>query len=117
MGAYQDILGDIHNLFGRVTEVHVYADADEPDNYFIEKIIKGPSVQEILAVVQYFPNDLQRRMEQLTQQKVKERLIRPKIGVQLLDQYSKALHEYTYLGPDDRIQQIEHRTESGDAPR
>ena len=103
MGAYQDILGDIHNLFGRVTEVHVYADAEEPDNYFVEKVIKGTTVQEILAVVQYFPNDLQRRMEQLIQQKVKEGLIRPKVGVQLLDQYSKAFHEYTYLGPNDGI--------------
>ena len=101
MGAYQDILGDIHNLFGRVTEVHVYADAEEPDNYFVEKVIKGTTVQEILAVVQYFPNDLQRRMEQLIQQKVKDGLIRPKVGVQLLDQYSKAFHEYTYLGPTD----------------
>jgi arginine decarboxylase len=99
MGAYQDILGDIHNLFGRVTEVHVYADDEEPDNYFVEKVIKGTTVQEILAVVQYFPNDLQRRMEQLIQQKVKDGLIRPKVGVQLLDQYSKAFHEYTYLGP------------------
>jgi arginine decarboxylase len=101
MGAYQDILGDIHNLFGRVTEVHVYADAEEPGNYFIEKVIKGTNVQEILAVVQYFPNDLQRRMEQLIQQKVKDGLIRPKIGVQLLDQYSKAFQEYTYLGSED----------------
>jgi arginine decarboxylase len=100
MGAYQDILGDMHNLFGKVTEVHVYADAEEPDNYFIEKVIQGTTVQEILSVVQYFPNDLQRRMEQLIQQKVKDGLIRPKIGVQLLDQYSKAFHEYTYLGSD-----------------
>ena len=100
VGAYQDILGDIHNLFGRVTEVHVYADAEEPDNYFVEKVIKGTTVQEILAVVQYFPNDLQRRMEQLIQQKVKEGLIRPKVGVQLLDQYSKAFHEYTYLSSE-----------------
>jgi arginine decarboxylase len=97
MGAYQDILGDIHNLFGRVTEVHVYADDDEPENYFVEKVIRGTSVQEILAFVQYFPNDLQRRMEQIIQQKVKDGLIRPKIGVHLLDQYSKAFHEYTYL--------------------
>src|SRR5262245_38850864 len=98
MGAYQDILGDIHNLFGRVTEAHVYADAEEPENYFIEKVIRGTTVQEILAVVQYFPNDLQRRMEQLIQQKVKDGLIRPKVGVNLLDQYSKAFQEYTYLG-------------------
>ena len=97
MGAYQDILGDIHNLFGRVTEVHVYADDDEADGFFVEKIIKGTTVQEILAFVQYFPNDLQRRMEQIIQQKVKEGLIRPKVGVQLLEQYSKAFHEYTYL--------------------
>jgi arginine decarboxylase len=97
MGAYQDILGDIHNLFGRVTEVHVYADDDEPDGYFVEKVIKGTTVQEILAFVQYFPNDLQRRMEQLIQQKVKDGLIRPKVGVQLLEQYSKAFNEYTYL--------------------
>src|SRR5262249_57704627 len=103
MGAYQDILGDIHNLFGRVTEVHVYADADEPDNYFVEKVIKGTTVQEILAVVQYFPNDLQRRMEQVIQQKVKEGLNRAKSDVQLLNQSSKAIHEYTYLGPDDGI--------------
>ena len=104
MGAYQDILGDIHNLFGRVTEVHVYADDDEEDNYFIEKVIKGTTVQEILAVVQYFPNDLQRRMEQIIQQKVKDGLIRPKVGVQLLDQYSKAFQEYTYLGIRDATQ-------------
>ena len=97
MGAYQDILGDIHNLFGRVTEVHVYADDDEADGFFVEKIIKGTTVQEILAFVQYFPNDLQRRMEQIIQQKVKDGLIRPKVGVQLLEQYSKAFHEYTYL--------------------
>jgi arginine decarboxylase len=103
VGAYQDILGDIHNLFGRVTEVHVYADAEEPDNYFVEKVIKGTTVQEILAVVQYFPNDLQRRMEQVIQQKVKEGLIRPKVGVQLLDQYSKAFQEYTYLSSADGI--------------
>ena len=103
VGAYQDILGDIHNLFGRVTEVHVYADAEEPDNYFVEKVIKGTTVQEILAVVQYFPNDLQRRMEQVIQQKVKEGLIRPKVGVQLLDQYSKCFQEYTYLNPNDGV--------------
>jgi len=101
MGAYQDILGDIHNLFGRVTEVHVYADDDEPEGYFVEKIIRGTTVQEILAFVQYFPNDLQRRMEQLIQQKVKEGLIRPKVGVQLLEQYSKTFNEYTYLDVRD----------------
>ncbi|MDX1532071.1 MAG: biosynthetic arginine decarboxylase, partial [Rhodothermales bacterium] len=44
MGAYQDILGDTHNLFGAVTEAHVYADATEPGHYYVENIIPGTSV-------------------------------------------------------------------------
>jgi len=103
MGAYQDIMGDIHNLFGRVTEVHVYADAEEPGNYFTEKIIQGTTIEEILALVQYFPNDLQRRMEQLIQQRIREGRIRPSAGVRLLEQYRKAFHEYTYLTSTDRL--------------
>src|SRR5690606_28538973 len=58
MGAYEDIVGDAHNLFGRVAEAHVYADPDEPGKFWIEKIIPGTAVQDMLAQVQYFPNDL-----------------------------------------------------------
>ena len=65
MGAYEDIIGDAHNLFGRVTEAHVYADAEEPGDFWIEKIIHGTAVQDMLAQVQYFPNDLHRRMSEL----------------------------------------------------
>src|SRR5690606_33898067 len=56
MGANEDIVGDAHNLFGRVAEAHVYADAEEPGNFWIEKIIPGTAVQDMLAQVQYFPN-------------------------------------------------------------
>lgn len=96
MGAYQDIMGDIHNLFGRVGEAHVYADQDEPDGFYIEKIIPGTSVEEMLAMVQYFPNDLHRRMETIIRTKVAAGLIRPKEGVELLDQYKKAFKSSTY---------------------
>jgi hypothetical protein len=48
MGAYEDIIGDAHNLFGRVTEAHVYADAEEPGDFWIEKIIHGTAVQDML---------------------------------------------------------------------
>jgi arginine decarboxylase len=99
MGAYQDIMGDTHNLFGRVTEVHVYADDDEPGNYYIEKIINGASVQDMLALVQYFPNDLQRRMNDIIRRKVEAGHIRPKAGVELLDQYMRAFTESTYCNP------------------
>ncbi len=96
MGAYQDIMGDAHNLFGRVAEVHVYADEDEADGYYIEKIIPGMSVEQMLALVQYFPNDLQRRMNKSIRQKTAQGSIRPKAGVELLEQYTRLFAESTY---------------------
>ncbi|HZC01126.1 MAG TPA: biosynthetic arginine decarboxylase, partial [Gammaproteobacteria bacterium] len=99
MGAYQDIMGDSHNLFGRVAEAHVYADAEEPGGYYIEKIIPGTSVQEMLALVQYFPNDLHRRMNNLIRQKIEAGMIRPKAGVELLEQYMQCFAQSTYYNP------------------
>ena len=100
MGAYQDIMGDMHNLFGRVTEVHVYADEEEPGDFYVEEIIKGATIEEQLALVQYHPNDLERRMNSLIQQQVKAGRVRPVAGVQLLEQYRRAFREYTYLNAD-----------------
>lgn len=99
MGAYQDIMGDSHNLFGRVPEAHIYADAEEPGGYYIEKIIPGTTVQEMLALVQYFPNDLHRRMQRLIHQKVAAGVIRPKAGVELLEQYMQCFSHSTYYTP------------------
>ena len=86
-GAYQDILGDAHNLFGRVTEVHVYADDEEPGNFWIEKIIPGMSVQDMLAQVQYFPNDLNRRMSEFVRRKIDSDEVRPNVGMRILNEY------------------------------
>jgi arginine decarboxylase len=97
MGAYQDIMGDMHNLFGRPTEVHVYADEEEPDGYYIETLLPGETVEQMLAKVQYFPNDLHRRMNTLIRAKVADKTIRPKSGVQILEQYTQAFKEMTYL--------------------
>ncbi|MGH8542649.1 MAG: biosynthetic arginine decarboxylase [Gammaproteobacteria bacterium] len=101
MGAYQDIMGDSHNLFGRVAEAHVYADAEEPAGYYIEKIIPGTSIQDQLALVQYFPNDLHRRMNNLIRQKIEKGIIRPKAGVELLEQYMECFSQSTYYKPVD----------------
>lgn len=100
MGAYQDIMGDSHNLFGRVAEVHVYADAEEPNGYYIEKIIPATTVQEVLAEVQYFPNDLQRRMNEIIRRKIEAGVIRPPAGVQLLEEYMRCFNESTYIEQD-----------------
>jgi arginine decarboxylase len=99
VGAYQDIMGDTHNLFGRVPEVHVYADAEEPDNFWIEKVIPGMTVHEMLAQVQYFPNDLNRRMSELVRRKIDAGQVRPGVGMQILDQYTSCFNETTYCIP------------------
>jgi arginine decarboxylase len=97
MGAYQDIMGDSHNLFGRVAEAHVYADAEEPGGYYIEKIIPGTTVEEMLALVQYFPKDLHRRMNEIIRRKVEAGVIRPPVGVQLLEEYMRCFGDTTYI--------------------
>jgi arginine decarboxylase len=97
MGAYQDIMGDMHNLFGRVTEAHVYLDDEEPDGFYVEKIIDGATVREQLELVQYHANDLERRMNALIQREVRAGRIRPYQGVRLLEQYREAFAAYTYL--------------------
>ena len=99
LGAYQDIMGDMHNLFGRVTEVHVYVDEEEPGHFYVEKILPGATVEEILALVQYFPNDLERRMHELIQGEVRRGRIRPKMGVEYLKYYKQAFKSYTYIYP------------------
>ena len=97
MGAYQDIMGDAHNLFGRVSEAHIYGSSEEDGNFWIEKVIPGTRVQDILAQVQYFPNDLQRRMQGLIKQKIESGTIRPKRGIEILDNYRASFDEETYL--------------------
>lgn len=101
MGAYQDIMGDMHNLFGRVTEAHVYADESEPGSYYIEEILPGASVEEQLELVQYHSNDLERRMGDMIRKEVKAGRLRPKDGVKLLDQYRKLFRAMTYLDTGD----------------
>ena len=97
MGAYQDIMVDAHNLFGRVAEVHIYADSEEPDGYYVDKHIPGMSVEEMLGHVQYFPRDLERRMNELLRAKTESGAIRGKDAVRLLEEYLAAFHEPTYL--------------------
>jgi arginine decarboxylase len=99
MGAYEDIVGDAHNLFGRVSEAHIYADAEEPGNFWIEKVIPGTAVQDMLAQVQYFPNDLHRRMNELIRGKIQAGVVRPSQGMEILDQYMACFPKNTYCDP------------------
>ena len=96
VGAYQEILGDSHNLFGRVAEVHVYASADEPQNFWIEKLIQGITVRDMLAQVQYFPSDLNRRMSEIVKRKIEGGVVKPNEGMRILNQYTRVFDENTY---------------------
>lgn len=96
VGAYQEILGDAHNLFGRVDEVHVYAKAEETNGFWIEELLKGISVKEMLSQVQYFPNDLGRRMSEFIRRQINAGRIKPAEGTRILNNYTQRLGDTTY---------------------
>jgi arginine decarboxylase len=97
MGAYQDIMGDLHNLFGRVNEVHVFLDPDEPAGYYIEEIIEGNTIVQALAAVQYDENELKRQMKAQIDAAIKSDKLKPSEAMRLLDDYERGLKDYTYL--------------------
>jgi len=96
-GAYQDIMGDIHNLFGRVNEVHVFLDADEESGFYIEEEIPGNTIGEVLAMTQYDGRDLEKRMKAQIDVAIKQDIVRPNEGMRLLQEFERGLKEQTYL--------------------
>ena len=97
MGAYQDIMGDLHNLFGRVNEVHVFLEDDEEDGFYIEDSIPGFSVNEVLKLTQYDGQMLSRKLKKQIDRATKEDLIKPREGTRILDEYLQILKSQTYL--------------------
>jgi arginine decarboxylase len=97
MGAYQDIMGDLHNLFGRVNEVHVFLDPDEPSGYYVEEIIEGTTIVQALTSVQYDDHELKRQMKMQVDEAIKSDRLKPSEGMRLLDDFERGLKDYTYL--------------------
>ncbi|WOO40108.1 biosynthetic arginine decarboxylase [Rubellicoccus peritrichatus] len=97
VGAYQDIMGDLHNLFGRVNEVHVFLEDDEENGFYIEETIDGFSTNEILDLIQYKESDLMRRMKTQIDTAIKNDTVKPREGVRLLNLFSEQLKAKTYL--------------------
>jgi arginine decarboxylase len=97
MGAYQDIMGDLHNLFGRVNEVHVFLDPDEPCGYYVEEVIEGSTVGMALASVQYDQHEMKRRMKKQVDKAIKADQMKPSEGMRLLRDFDRGLSDYTYL--------------------
>ena len=94
VGAYQEILGNMHNLFGDTNAVHVSVDKD---GYSIDKTIDGETVADVLEYVQYNPKSLVRRLESWVSKAVAEKKITPEEGKEFIYNYRSGLYGYTYL--------------------
>src|SRR5438067_281412 len=97
VGAYQDIMGDLHNLFGRVTEVHVFLDPDEESGWYIEEVIEGSTIGEVLAMTQWDKVELMRLLKSDVDAAIKSDRLKPNDAMKLLADYERLLQEYTYL--------------------
>ena len=94
VGAYQEILGDMHNLFGDTNAVHVSV---KDGQYHIDQIIDGETVEEVLDYVQYNPKKLVRQLEIWVTKSVKNGKISLEEGKEFLSNYRSGLYGYTYL--------------------
>src|SRR6266704_3239280 len=97
VGAYQDIMGDLHNLFGRVTEAHVFLDPDEESGWYIEEVIEGSTIGEVLAMTQWDKVELMRLLKSQVDVAIKTDFLKPNDAMKLLADYERLLQEYTYL--------------------
>ncbi len=95
--AYQDVIGDIHNLFGKVNEAHIFLDDNEEQGYYIEETIKGTSIESVLEMVQYTDIELTRRMKKQVDKEIKDKRLKANVAMQILKDYEKNLKGYTYL--------------------
>ena len=94
VGAYQEILGDLHNLFGDTNAVHISC---YKDHYEIDRVIDGETIAEVLDYVQYNPKRLVRNVETWVTKAMKDGRITPEEGREFLSNYRSGLYGYTYL--------------------
>ena len=94
VGAYQEILGDLHNLFGDTNAVHIKVKGDD---YVIDKVIEGETVADVLEYVQFMPKRMARTVEVWVTSSVKKGIISAEEGREFLSNYRSGLYGYTYL--------------------
>ncbi len=95
VGAYQEILGDLHNLFGDTHAVHV--SLDDSGNVVLDAVIKGDTVKEVLDYVEFDPNILVRKLRNDVELAVREGKISYEESGRFLQFYEDGLQGYTYL--------------------
>jgi arginine decarboxylase len=95
-GAYQEIMGNLHNLFGDTNTVHIRL---TPKGYHIEHVVKGDTMKEVLSYVQYDAEDLIEQIRRRSETALQEHHITLKEARLLLQTYEDSLSRYTYLSP------------------
>jgi arginine decarboxylase len=99
-GAYQEILGDLHNLFGDTNAVHVRLAENESDEYEVSHVVKGDSIHEVLDYVEYEPSVMVERMRLQAERAKREGRITVDQVKLLMRHYEESLGSYTYLTDD-----------------
>ncbi len=97
-GAYQEIMGNLHNLFGDTNAVHIKL---TPKGYQIEHVVKGDTMKEVVSYVQYDAEDLVENIRKKSEQALLEKRITLQESQRLLQNYESSLGRYTYLSPKD----------------
>jgi arginine decarboxylase len=97
VGAYQEILGDLHNLFGDTDAVHVRLDGDD---YRVDHVVEGDSVTEVLSYVQYSKDDLISRVRRAVDVAVRDKRLTAVESGRLMRRYEEGLDGYTYLSAE-----------------
>jgi arginine decarboxylase len=103
LGAYQDIMGDLHNLFGRVNEVHIFLDEDEDSGWYIEEVIQGSTVISVLSMTQWDQNELVRLVKSQVDAAIKSDRLKPNEAMRILNDYERGLSGYTYLNFNKQV--------------
>lgn len=93
-GAYQEIMGNLHNLFGDTNAVHIRL---TPKGYQIEHVVRGDTMKEVLGYVQYKSEDLIESIRRQAEQALQEKQITLQESQRLLQNYERSLRSYTYL--------------------
>ncbi|MFQ5843631.1 MAG: biosynthetic arginine decarboxylase [Planctomycetota bacterium] len=96
VGAYQEILGDLHNLFGDTTAIHVSLNGGR---YRVEHVVEGDTVTEVLSYVEFDRGELLRRVRGACEEALLEGRLSPEESALLLRRYESGLSSYTYLSP------------------
>ncbi len=98
VGACQEILGDVHNLFGDTNAVHIALDGN---GYRIAHVVEGDSVTEVLGYVQYQKQNLVQRVRQATEEALRKGLLTFEESALLMRRFDEGLSGYTYLEAEE----------------